>query len=98
MIEWKKARKKPVVIDFRDVEPNGYWIKDGYGWISDGWRNLGDNYEADEGFERIPMEKIETLEGTHYAIPEIDWVIKGIRGELYPIKKDIFNQTYEELN
>ena len=38
---------------------------------------------------------IPTLEGNmtaHYG----DYIIKGIKGELYPCKPDIFEQTYEE--
>ena len=39
---------------------------------------------------------IRTLEGTHRA--DIgDWIIKGVQGELYPCKPDIFEQTYEEV-
>lgn len=37
---------------------------------------------------------IETLEGTMEARPG-DWIIKGIRGELYPCKPDVFEKTYE---
>ena len=37
---------------------------------------------------------ITTLEGVHTANVG-DWIIKGIQGELYPCKPDIFEQTYE---
>jgi hypothetical protein len=37
---------------------------------------------------------IPTLEGDMLAI-EGDWVIKGVKGELYPCKPDIFDATYE---
>jgi len=37
---------------------------------------------------------IKTLEGEIYASPG-DWIIRGIKGELYPIKADIFNATYD---
>ena len=37
---------------------------------------------------------IETLEGTMYA--EIDdYIVKGVKGELYPVKPDIFVETYD---
>jgi len=39
---------------------------------------------------------IETLEGTMIASYG-DWIIKGLRGELYPCKPDIFQATYEEV-
>ena len=37
---------------------------------------------------------IETLEGGHIIQP-FDFVIKGVKGEFYPCKPDIFEQTYE---
>lgn len=38
---------------------------------------------------------IPTLKGHHIA-SNLDWIIKGIKGELYPCKPDIFEDTYEE--
>ena len=38
---------------------------------------------------------IETLEGAHRANMG-DYIIKGVKGELYPCKPDIFARTYEE--
>ncbi|MCG3184707.1 MAG: hypothetical protein ICCCNLDF_02835 [Planctomycetes bacterium] len=37
---------------------------------------------------------VATLEGTMRALPN-DWIIKGVKGEFYPCKPDIFEQTYE---
>ena len=37
---------------------------------------------------------IPTLEGDHYACKD-DWIIKGVKGEFYPCKPDIFEMTYE---
>lgn len=39
---------------------------------------------------------IRTLEGEHRAYVG-DWIIRGIKGEFYPCKDDIFRMTYEEL-
>ena len=39
---------------------------------------------------------IETLEGT-MRVTYGDWVIKGVKGELYPCKADIFEQSYEAV-
>ena len=38
---------------------------------------------------------IETLEGVHIASPG-DWIIRGVKGEFFPIKNDIFLETYEK--
>jgi hypothetical protein len=40
---------------------------------------------------------IKTLEGQHLA-SNGDWIIKGIKGEFYPCKPDIFEITYEAVN
>lgn len=40
---------------------------------------------------------IDTLEGTMRA-DKGDWVIRGVKGELYPIKDDIFRETYESVD
>lgn len=39
---------------------------------------------------------IQTLEGYHLA-SKGDWIIKGIKGEFYPCKPDIFEITYEKV-
>jgi len=39
---------------------------------------------------------IETLEGTMRA-DKNDWIIRGVKGELYPCKPDIFTATYDEV-
>ena len=40
---------------------------------------------------------IQTLEGDMQA-GRGDWLIKGVRGEFYPCKDDIFRQTYEPVD
>ena len=49
-----------------------------------------------EVFEIIPrvVLVIHTLEGDHHASPG-DYIIKGVNGEFYPCKPDIFAKTYE---
>lgn len=86
-----KFRKKPVVIDAWNYEGD---------YVFDTWKDLPDWIrEAYEKGILIPIGgkegiTIKTLEGDHRA--DIgDWVIKGVKGELYPCKPDIFKQTYE---
>ena len=49
-----------------------------------------------EVFDIKPKEGliIHTLEGDHHASPG-DYIIKGVNGEFYPCKPDIFAKTYE---
>ena len=39
---------------------------------------------------------IDTLEGGHIVCPG-DWIITGVKGEMYPVKSDIFEMTYEAV-
>ena len=39
---------------------------------------------------------IPTLEGTMLA-QEGDWIVKGVKGEFYPVKPDIFEATYDKV-
>lgn len=41
-----------------------------------------------------PTLSIDTLEGSMTAHPG-DWIIRGVQGEFYPCKPDIFEETYE---
>ncbi|TPM89872.1 hypothetical protein [Mesorhizobium sp. B2-1-3A] len=44
----------------------------------------------------IDILYIGTLEGTMAAMPG-DWIIRGVKGEIYPCKPDIFDATYEAV-
>lgn len=44
-----------------------------------------------------PHMAIATLEGVMHASPG-DYIIKGIAGEIYPCKPEIFEATYEEVD
>lgn len=50
------------------------------------------------GLENVsgPHIAVQTLEGPHAALPG-DWIIKGVNGEFYPCKPDIFEKTYIEV-
>ena len=41
--------------------------------------------------------EVNTLEGVMLAEPD-DWIIRGIKGELYPCKPDIFLKTYDPVD
>lgn len=49
-----------------------------------------------EAYQTDKELEIETLEGTMKA-NKGDWIIKGVKGELYPCKHDVFKETYEEV-
>ena len=85
----KQYKKKPVVIDAIQ-------------W--DGTEDLALEIAAIGGFEGMLDYKtgafgglyIETLEGRMQVSPN-DYVIKGVKGEFYPCKPDIFEMTYDKV-
>lgn len=84
-----KYRKKPVVIEA--VEYTGYNIVEVQQFV--GKKLDGDFYDAPNHNATMSIT-IPTLEGDMKAIPG-DYIIKGVKGEFYPCKPDIFKQTYD---
>lgn len=82
-----KFRKKPVVIEA--IQWKGDWTKEFADFIKM-TKNRCFHYENKGALY------IDTLEGTMKANIN-DWVIKGVNGEFYPCKPDIFEKTYEEV-
>lgn len=78
-----KFRKKPVIIDA--IEWTGKNIDEIAKFMK--WRNF--DHDIRNGLI------IHTLEGQHIA-SEGDFIIKGVHGEFYPCKPDIFALTYEK--
>lgn len=50
-----------------------------------------DVYKTDNGYL-----KVRTLEGKLFISPS-DWIIRGVKGEFYPCRNDIFQETYDEI-
>jgi len=82
-----KYRKKPVVIEAVR------WTGENFEEVADLVEGLKGRFIYDESDMSL---KLITLEGTMTAMPG-DYIIKGVRGELYPCKPDIFEQTYEPV-
>ena len=89
-----KYRKKPIVIEA--IQWNGYNLKE----IEDFVGKPLEWWYFDDPNKEKPLDpsnnilKIETLEGDHLALGG-DYIIKGVNGEFYPCKPDIFEKTYE---
>jgi hypothetical protein len=54
-------------------------------------------YAGPGGPYEVPIKVIVTLEGAMNCSPG-DWIIKGVKGEFYPCKPDIFEATYEKVD
>ena len=86
-----KYRKKPVVIEAFEWTGGPDQTEDPE-WIIDAIRtNLV--WFNNPGTKHCNME-IKTLEGNHVA-NQGDYIIKGVKGEIYPCKPDIFKMTYD---
>lgn len=83
-----KYRKKPVVVEamqFTDESKDRV-----FNWL------YGVKRVASFDGEGNPVLKIQTLEDVMTASIE-DYIVKEVQGEYYPVKPDIFHETYEKV-
>jgi hypothetical protein len=83
-IEWFDGLQFAVQFDEPDGLPK--WLRDA---LLD-----GDISAAENDFEHL---SIQTLEGVMLVSPG-DWIIRGVKGEIYPCKPDIFAMTYDPVD
>lgn len=82
-----KYRKKPVVIEAVQ------WIISNAEEV----REFSKNNDCEVVVkEDMGVVTIDTMEGVMTAFIG-DWIIKGVQGELYPCRPDIFEMTYDEV-
>jgi hypothetical protein len=85
-----RFRKKPVEVEAIQ------FAKDGSNWI-EVHRFMGVQCPLPlPGIVTTYSVEIRTLEGTMRA-SRGDWIIRGVRGEYYPCKPDMFESTYERI-
>lgn len=85
----RKYRKKPVIVEaqkFVKDDPSTWHPK-----IRRGGYRRGCGWESP-----YPPFWVETLEGFH-EVSDGDWIITGVKGEVYPCKPDVFVMTYEPV-
>jgi len=91
-----KFRKKPVVVEV--IKWDG--SQEGFLGVLDWANKLAGAHLSfvfwETNLNKDPKIKIRTLEGDMFA-SEGDWIIRGVKGEFYPCKPDIFEQTYEKV-
>lgn len=82
--------KKPVRIEARQLKKDN--VKELTKWCEGSMFTYTDK----DSIEAIPIISIVTLEGRMTAVID-DWIIKGVSGEFYPCRDDIFKKTYLEV-
>lgn len=89
-----KYRKKPLIVEAYQFIGNKVcttlprWLEDAHG--------RGEVRYSPGVQEEEQKLHVDTPEGTMTANLG-DWIIKGVQGELYPCKPDIFAETYEAI-
>jgi len=87
-----KFRKKPVVIEARAVlDRNGQSPESIAAWCGGCVVN---NFGHPSGKVAIQINTLEGAMTAQYG----DWIIRGVQGEFYPCKPDIFAATYEAVD
>ena len=87
----KKYRKKPVVIEAVEFNKKKWEVEISQGKLSESFPMV--LLSVISGFSPV----IETLEGD-MKVSDGDFIIKGIQGEYYPCKPDIFHDSYEKVD
>ena len=85
-----KYRKKPVVVDAMQLPPIDEDVTPA---LLDFLHGMSETWESERGGYLV----IHTMEGDMTAKPG-DWIIKGVKGEYYPCKPDVFDLTYERVD
>lgn len=89
-----KYRKKPVVIEAFQLNARGLVGED---WF---WNAVSENTIVTHDFGKYYTNpawcEIKTLEGTMIAKAG-DYIIRGVNGEIYPCKSEIFHVSYEAV-
>ena len=83
-----KYRKRPVEVEA--IQFVGWNWREVYQFMSD------EPLMFTQDFRKEQYILIDTLEGVMKARVH-DYIIKGVHGEFYPCKQDIFHETYEEV-
>lgn len=91
-----KYTKKPVTIDafrlgYANLADLRKWVQS-FGDDFDKWFNT-----TDQGPDGASLS-VNTLEGTYYHAHPGEWIIRGIQGEYYPCKPNIFEKTYSQVD
>lgn len=87
----KKYKKKPVVIDAVRFSGSSTHVEHIETWMA-----TGEYIEPELIACDITDMHISTLEGVMTVKPG-DYIVKGIKGEFYPCKPDIFEEMYDEV-
>ena len=89
-----KYKKRPVVIDAYPASELMELNRSDYDALPECIKEAYASAKLMFSFNGI---EIETLEGWHHA-EVADFIIRGVAGELYPCKPDIFALTYDPVN
>lgn len=95
----KKYKKKPVVIDAVEFEYTKECIAYLQTWLGSSFKRTGKPRTPDaKGWLEIgTLEDGEDDFQVKHIATEGDFIIKGVQGEFYPCKPDIFKNTYQEV-
>jgi hypothetical protein len=89
-----RYRKKPAVVEaFQMTETHRWDNRDWPNWLHEAWNK---DYTETGAFWCAPDGQliVNTLNGM-VTVAFDEWIVRGVEGELYPCKPEIFEQTYE---
>ena len=67
--------------------------------VVDAW-HVGEHFLPDDALVRLKGTQKQVYDALHFTWVNYeagDWIIRGVRGEFYPCKRDVFTLTYEPV-
>lgn len=95
----KKYRKKPVVIEAKQFEYTSECLLELSRWMGNNMKTSGkDQHIGAKGWLQVmTLEDGQGGQTVAHIATEGDYIIKGIQGEFYACRSDIFEQTYDPI-
>ncbi len=94
-------QKRPIIIEAFQMTKSRRWDNSEWPqWLNEAWNEgsiwIDSDAEIAPGHQSAAELLCGTLEGVH-RIAWNDWIIRDIKGEIYPCKPDIFEATYQKV-
>lgn len=88
-------RKKPVVIEA--MQWTGENLDDLIEFTDHHFLDIDEEDRADSGDPEATAQVFDVLHATWVLVYSGDYIIKGVQGEFYPCREDVFHDTYEAV-
>lgn len=95
MSEFKNYRKKPVIIQARQFNRSKFISDPTY---HNSWGDIIASIPTQDDPLRLGIKTLEDDKDSYHIVSDSDYIIRGIKGEMYACKPDVFMATYDDVD